>query len=59
MENEPVFTIHPEPLEVYVRVTDTVLGFNGNDPDFSGVCDRDREVVRVLLENALDQLDGL
>ena len=42
MESGPVFTIHPEPLEVYVRLTDTVFLFNGNAPDFSNIRGRDR-----------------
>lgn len=58
-EPEPVFTIHPEPLGVYVRVTDTLFEFNGRNTDFSSSRVRDREIVRTLLENALDQLDGL
>lgn len=57
-EPEPVFTIHPEPLGVYVRVTDTLFEFNGRNPDFSNSRVRDREIVRTLLKEALDQLDG-
>ena len=59
MATEPTFTIHPEPLEVYVRVTDTVFMFNGNPPYPSNTSERDREVVRVLLQDAIDKLDGL
>lgn len=59
METEPLFTIHPEPLEVYVRVTDTVFMFNGNPPYPSNTSERDRVVVRALLLDALDKLDGL
>lgn len=59
METEPEFIIYPEPLGVYVRVTDTLFEFDGSDPDFSSTRVRDREIVRTLLKNALNQLDSL
>lgn len=58
METEPMFTIHPEPLEVYVRVTDTVLLFNDNDLTIYEVRGRDRAVAKALLRDAIRKLES-